>query len=88
MTVLSACRCEFQEERRKRSETGIAITIGHGSDNVVCIIPDTATTYIDVLKDVWNYQLDWSHSIDGDALHCLKVASNQAFKDALKDAKS
>jgi hypothetical protein len=63
----SVCHCTFRRERNSPRESGYAITNKFGDmSNVLIIIPDdvTAKTKI-VLHNVWDYHLDWTHSIDG-----------------------
>ena len=66
--MLSACRCTFKASARGKWQDGIAITTEFCVSNVVVIIPDTAKSHKDVLKTVWDYNLDWFHSIDGSSL--------------------
>ena len=66
--MLSACRCTFKRQEKDAPEKGIAITRAFGLSDVVVIVPDDASMPVDVLMEVWNYHLDWTHSIDGCAL--------------------
>lgn len=65
---VSACKCSFVRfEGKGEWETGIAVTTVFGLSSVIAIVPDDATTPIDIPNEVWDYRLDWTHSIDGDA---------------------
>jgi len=60
----SACRCRYQEFEHDDWLTGTAITNDFGVFNVHTIVGDNG----DILTEVYNYKLDWTHSIDGGAL--------------------
>lgn len=62
---LSACRCVFKRTSVSPYEDGIAIGPDFGVSDVQIIPDDYPLT---ILPEVYNYHLDWTHSIDGDAL--------------------
>jgi len=63
---LSAYRVSFQRDSfDPRREQGIAITREYGVNDALFIIPDDATTPVDILHKVHDYTLDWAHPIDG-----------------------
>lgn len=76
---LSACLCTFRREKGAPIESGIAVTTEHGSSEVVAVIPKDGTTRVDVIGEVWDIRLDWTHSIDGRVW-------NLTMKEALLDA--
>lgn len=47
----------FQREADAKWETGVAVLTSPGLRSIVCIIPTDATTSIDVVGDVYKYQL-------------------------------
>lgn len=75
MFSISACYAQFKREKNSNWESGIAVTTAHGLSVVIAIFPEDATTPIDIPADIWDYRLDWTHSLDGslmDSLHPRK----------------
>lgn len=62
--VKSACRCRYVELENSEWLSGTAICNSFGESTVHAIIGDNG----DILTTVYDYRLDWTHSIDGNAL--------------------
>lgn len=70
-TSVSACRCRFKRTQKSQPEEGIAITPSFGLSDVIAIVADGNKKSQVITKPVYNYWLDWTHSIDGDAIAAL-----------------
>lgn len=59
LTVLlrMACRIRFVREEGDEPEYGVAVCTNPSGTDIVCIIPDDSTTKVDILTDVWKYDL-------------------------------
>ena len=57
--TICATICQFKREKDDKVENGIAICSSPGMSDVIAIIPNDATSTIDVLKEVWSYTLHW-----------------------------
>lgn len=66
--MISACFCKYKRTAHSTWEYGIAICSEFGSESPTRIIDDYGA-FVITIND---YELDWTHSLDGDAREALE----------------